>query len=120
MDRKTIAIDFDGVIHSYTSGWKGADTIPDPPTPGAIEWLAEAHSRFEVAIYSTRAETAEGRRAIAAWLRKNGLHEIILAQIKITSAKPMALIYLDDRGWQFTGTFPSLDEIEAFKPWNKR
>ena len=31
---KTVVFDFDGVVHSYTSGWQGEDTIPDPPVPG--------------------------------------------------------------------------------------
>lgn len=38
---KTICIDFDGVLHSYTSGWQGEDVASDPPVPGAIEWLRE-------------------------------------------------------------------------------
>ncbi len=29
--KQTVVFDFDGVIHSYTSGWKGATVIPDPP-----------------------------------------------------------------------------------------
>ena len=30
-DIPTVSFDFDGVIHSYRSGWKGAAVIPDPP-----------------------------------------------------------------------------------------
>ena len=35
MGKKTVVFDFDGVIHSYKSGWQGSATIiPDPPVPG--------------------------------------------------------------------------------------
>jgi len=30
MSKPILCLDFDGVIHSYSSGWKGADVIPDP------------------------------------------------------------------------------------------
>lgn len=33
----TVSFDFDGVIHSYRSGWKGAAVIPDPPVEGIKE-----------------------------------------------------------------------------------
>ena len=46
----TIAADCDGVLHSYVSGWQGADSLPDPPVPGAIEWLEDVTKHFEVAI----------------------------------------------------------------------
>ena len=29
--KQTVVFDFDGVIHSYISGWEGADVILDPP-----------------------------------------------------------------------------------------
>src|SRR5690606_9529026 len=53
--RKTLAIDFDGVLHAYTSGWQGALEIPDPPVEGAIAWLEAAAERFDLAIFSVRA-----------------------------------------------------------------
>jgi len=34
-----ICIDFDGVIHSYKSGWKRARNIPNPPVEGTIDWM---------------------------------------------------------------------------------
>ena len=33
----TVVLDFDGVIHSYSSGWRGKTCIPDPPVPGIRE-----------------------------------------------------------------------------------
>ena len=39
MNAPILCLDFDGVIHSFKSGWKGAGKIPDPPVEGAIEWI---------------------------------------------------------------------------------
>ena len=43
-----LCLDFDGVLHSYTSGWLGADVIPDPPVPGYAQFLLRAVEVFEV------------------------------------------------------------------------
>ena len=75
---KTVVFDFDGVIHSYTSGWLGETTIPDPPVPGIREALKEIHGAgYEVVVVSTRCATAKGKGAIEAWLYNNGLREYI-------------------------------------------
>jgi hypothetical protein len=70
---KILCLDFDGVLHSYSSGWKGARNIPDPPVAGAMEFLCEALSHFEVAIHSSRSRYFGGRRAMKAWLRRQML-----------------------------------------------
>jgi 5'(3')-deoxyribonucleotidase len=117
-ERYTVAVDFDGVLHSYTSPWVNATTIPDPPVPGAIEWLTVIAHDFDVVIFTTRGETIEGQVAVLEWLRNHGLNGI---QIKaVTARKPPALVYIDDRAWRFEGTFPTADEIHRAKPWNKR
>lgn len=71
--RPILAFDFDGVLHSYSSGWKGPRTIPDPPVPEALEYLAEALNFFDVQIFSSRSRYLGGRRAMRKWLIKHYL-----------------------------------------------
>lgn len=67
--KKTLVLDFDGVIHSYKSGWKGARNIPDPPVPGALEFIVGALDHFDVCILSSRSHQWGGRWAMKRWLR---------------------------------------------------
>lgn len=131
---KILCLDFDGVIHSYTHGWMGVDIIPDPPVPGAIAFLREAVKHFDVQIFSSRSREDAGRRAMRDWLIRaivaeeptDGLVGIIRtddlpwwAAIKFPTQKPAAFVSLDDRCITFTGEWPSMDTLAAFKPWNK-
>ena len=115
---KTVVFDFDGVIHSYTSGWLGETTIPDPPVPGIREALKEIHSAgYEVVVVSTRCATAKGKGAIEAWLYNNGLREYI---DKVCKEKPPAIAYIDDRAICFDGHPETLlRKIQNFQPWYK-
>jgi len=93
---KTIAFDFDGVLHSYVSGWTGP--VPtDPPVPGAVEaihkYLDEGYS---VVILTTRAETDEGLEGTKNWLRENGF-----PPLTVTFHKVPAIAYIDDRAVHF-------------------
>lgn len=117
-----VATDFDGVINSYSTPWIAADVIPDPPVEGSIEWLEMLTQHYEVVVHSTRAAVEDGADAIAAYLKKHGLSDRALSRISVTAEKPIAQIYLDDRGWRFEGpgTFPTLEQIAAFQPWNRR
>jgi hypothetical protein len=136
-----ICVDFDGVIHSYTSGWQGIDEINDPPVPGAIEWLMDhlpkvknafvrdgkevvelhEHEGPIVQIYSSRSKEAIGRGAMKSYLIRHGMPPIYaLRVLKYPTQKPAAFLTIDDRAICFNGTFPTTDEMLNFKPWNKK
>ena len=114
--KQTVVFDFDGVIHSYTSGWKGADVIPDPPVPGIKEVIKELRSMyFEVVVVSSRAATYEGVYAMEEYLKENDI-----SVDYITDTKPPAIVYIDDRAICFDGHPETLvEKIVHFKPWNK-
>lgn len=118
----TIAVDFDGVIHSYTSPFPGVNKIPDPPVDGALDFLRsliDAH--YRVLIFSTRCIEKPGHEggieAMKTWLSENGLEDRYLSLLEFTAEKQAAILYIDDRGWRFEGTFPTLDEIANSKTW---
>ena len=116
---KTVVFDFDGVIHSYTSGWKGIDIIPDEPVEGIENALKEIHEAgYEVAIVSTRCSSNLGADAIKCWLNKYNLFKYIDI---ICKEKPPAIVYIDDRAICFDGRPEKLlSKIENFVPWNKK
>ncbi len=118
--RRTLAIDFDGVLHSYASGWQGASVIADPPVEGAIDFLTAAVERFDLAIYSVRSAYPGAVDAMRAWLRRHGLPERVLERLRFPVAKPPAELYIDDRAFRFDGTFPSFDELAQLAPWTHK
>ena len=116
--KKTVVFDFDGVIHSYSSGWKGTTNIPDPPVPGIENALKEIHNAgYEVVIVSTRCSTVFGRLAIESWL---DMYDLSMYVDIVCKEKPPAIVYIDDRAICFDGHPENLlGKIKAFKPWNK-
>ena len=126
---KHLCIDFDGVIHSYSSGWQGADQIPDEPVPGALEALLEYNKRYEVNIYSSRSKDPAGLKAMQEWLLIQyekwpllgdiDAFDLVMNQFEWPTQKPAAWLTIDDRAICFNGLWPSIDKIDNFKPWNK-
>ncbi len=118
-----LCLDFDGVIHSYTSGWKGADVIPDPPVEGAIDFISRALEHFKVMIFSSRSGHPDGIYAMRKWLRRYWLEAGFPGdremEIEWPKEKPAAFITIDDRALTFDGTWPEIETLKAFKPWNK-
>lgn len=126
MRKPILCLDFDGVIHSYSSGWKGASVIPDPPVAGALDFIRAALGHFDVHIYSSRSGQDGGISAMQDWLdhhasdNATGEPPSCFRDIKWPTEKPAAMVTIDDRALTFTGTWPRLDELLAFQPWNKR
>lgn len=114
-----LCVDFDGVIHSYTSGWEAPDIIRDLPVPGAMMFLAEAVQVFNVAIFSARTRQPGGLAAMQNWMMKHA-PECLFVQLQWPTEKPPARVSIDDRAVTFTGVWPDMQELLDFKPWNKK
>lgn len=100
---KTIAVDFDGVIHKYSKGWLEGD-IYDEPVDGAFAAITKLiDDGFTVVIHTTR----EDHGAVRNWLirqhySRGGFPIPWAFDIAITNVKPKAIAYIDDRAVRFT------------------
>ena len=117
MYQPTVVFDFDGVIHSYKSGWKGATEIPDPPVDGIQQVIEDLQERgYRVVIVSSRCTEPEGIIAIRDWLKVSGF-----PCLEVMAEKPPAVVYVDDRAICFDGDCKTLyEKINNFKPWYQK
>lgn len=111
---KTVVFDFDGVINSYKSGWTAVDDLPDEPVEGIKEVIEELRNTgYRVVVSSARASGTAGYVAIHDYLEKYG---IVVDQL--TSQKPPAIVYIDDRAICFDGDAEKLiQKLVNFVPW---
>lgn len=114
--KPTIVFDFDGVIHSYFSGWQGIDVIPDPPVDGIRETIEQLRKRYRLVVVSSRCREKKGLEATKRWLAD---HNIEVDDV--TFEKVPAIVYVDDRALTFDGDPEALlGKIRHFKPWHKK
>jgi hypothetical protein len=102
---KTVAVDFDGVIHAYSRGWQDG-TIYDEPLPGALEALRTLMESYAVFVHTTR-----DAASVADWISdRSGIRTTNLnppefwngrGEILVTNRKYPAVAYVDDRGIRF-------------------
>ena len=111
-----VVLDFDGVIHSYVSGWQGVDVVPDPPVPLIDEEIKRIRAAgYRVVVVSTRCATPEGMGAVRRYLRENGIEVDDVA-----AEKPPAKVYVDDRALLFDGNPKGLLERSSSSARGKR
>ena len=130
----TIGVDYHGVLCRYRDGkhWEADKISPDIPNEGAISWLLEASKSFHVAVTCARAALKpEVVGELCEWLVRHGIPRECLTLVEpspmvrsqriwVARFKPRCWLYIDDRAYCFEGTFPSVNEIERFRPWNRR
>ncbi len=102
--RKTVSIDFDGVIHKYSKGFQGLDNAYDPPMDDAIESMERlVEEGFIIKILSSRP-----KEVIYPWLEKYGISHLVS---EVSNHKFPATIYIDDRGYHFKDWESTMTEI---------
>ena len=106
--QRTIAVDFDGVLHAYSRGFQGLDNAYDPPMPGAREALEALRAQGNVLkIMSSRP-----RVVIEEWLARYDLAHLF---DEVRNDKFAATLYIDDRALHFTD-WASLPDAVASHP----
>ena len=111
-----IGIDFDGVIHRNSLGYHDG-TIYDPPIDGTKEALEVLSKRFSIVVYTCKAKPDRelvngktGTQLIWEWLRENDLDKYIK---EVTSEKPRAAFYIDDKAYRFRSWTSMMNTIAA-------
>lgn len=101
---KTIAIDFDGVVHAYSQGWQDGE-IYDDPAVGLVMALCKLRPNYRLVIFTARHDLG----AVATWLREHHLDHYFS---DVTNRKPAAAVYLDDRAIRFISWDQALKDIK--------
>lgn len=110
----TLAIDFDGVIAETTDQSNNNEVMFRAPVKGAADFIRRRLAMNDrVYVYSVRADTYTGVRTIENYLMNiSGLSPTHVGALIITSRKPLADVYIDDRAWRFEGAWPTQTQLE--------
>jgi ribonucleotide monophosphatase NagD (HAD superfamily) len=104
---KTLAIDFDGVLHKYSKGWHDG-TIYDEPIWGAREALEVLSQNYKLVVYTNRASDDKGIELVSMWLQRYDMLQFIE---DITDKKQLAIALIDDRAIRFRDWNQTLEDI---------
>jgi len=113
-----LAIDFDGVIHSFDKGFHDGTCYGDP-LPGSLEAIRKLSKKYRIVIFTAKAKPnrplvngKNGIQLIEEWLDK---HDILGCVSEITAEKPRAFLYIDDNGYRHTDWESTLNFIKKYE-----
>jgi hypothetical protein len=103
-DKNNLAIDFDGVIHTFDKGFHDGTCYGDP-IEGSLEAVRELSKKYTIIIFTAKAKPNRplvngktGVELVSEWLDKHGILDCVK---EITSEKPRSMLYIDDNGYRF-------------------
>ena len=113
-----LGIDFDGVIHKNSKGFFDG-TIYDDPIEGTEEALKKLSDKYTLICYTAKAKPDRmlingktGTELVWEWLKKHKFDKYIS---KVTSEKPRAVAYIDDKAIRFSNWDHCLASLESAK-----
>ena len=111
-----IGIDFDGVIHKCSKGYYDG-TIYDEPVAETYSALETISRKYTIILYTCKAKPDRGLvngktgiELIWEWLDKYNMSQFVS---KITSEKPRAIAYIDDKAIQFKSWKDTLATLKS-------
>lgn len=111
-----IGIDFDGVIHKCSKGYYDG-TIYDDPIEGSYKALETLSKKYTVIVYTCKAKPDRGLvngktgiELVWEWLKKHDMSKFVS---KVTSEKPRAIAYIDDKCIKFSNWDQTFDDLKA-------
>ena len=109
-----IAIDFDGVIHTFDKGFHDGTCYGDP-IKGVEEALKKISKEYNIIIFSSKVKPDRplvndktGLQLVDEWLEKHDLKKYISEKKK---KKPRAKYYIDDKAVEFNSWDSTMDKI---------
>jgi len=116
-DAKNIAIDFDGVVHTFDKGYHDG-TCYGSPINGSLEAIKELSKKYNIVIFTAKAKPSRplvknktGTELVRDWLEE---HNVLKYVSEITAEKPRAFLYIDDKGYRFDNWSDTMKFLEDF------
>jgi len=113
-----IGIDFDGVIHKCSKGYYDG-TIYDDPIEGSYEALERLSKDYTIIVNTCKAKSDRGLvngktgvQLVWEWLEKHDMSKFVS---KVTSEKPRAVAYVDDKAIRFSNWNECLKMLDDLK-----